>query len=154
MDMERANATLQNVFAACDQAPNTIPFDKLVLRQKMNTRIYNRMIAITALLIALTFVSPLVIVPMANVTNDIFLPKPVSVLKDYVENDILYLQLEGDHILYGEAYMESTDGTVYAPISYDKKQGIIAFLYLSDEESNIYIPVRGAEAVHLLLTPR
>ena len=42
MNIDTANAILQNVFAAEAKAPNTIPFDKLVLREKANTRFYDR----------------------------------------------------------------------------------------------------------------
>ena len=38
MNIDKANDTLQNVFAACNKAPNTIPFDKLVLQQAAHTR--------------------------------------------------------------------------------------------------------------------
>ena len=34
MDIKSADTTLQNIFAACNETPNTVPFDKLLLRQK------------------------------------------------------------------------------------------------------------------------
>ena len=37
MDIKQAGETLQNIFAACEQEPNKVPFDKIVLRQKANT---------------------------------------------------------------------------------------------------------------------
>ena len=61
MDIKLANETLQNIFAACDRAPNTIPFDKLVLRQKTNTRLYNILLIITAILFLLTLLFPFMI---------------------------------------------------------------------------------------------
>ena len=51
MDLKQADATLQNVFKACHIPPNTVAFDRLALRRKLNTRIYNRLLAITALLL-------------------------------------------------------------------------------------------------------
>ena len=98
MDMDTANAALQNILAACDQAPNTIPFDKIVLRQKANTKPYNRLIVLTAVLLLLTFLSPLTIVPIATRLEPYFTPKPIKLVKDYIEDDILYLQFSGDDI--------------------------------------------------------
>ena len=46
MNIDTANEILQNVFAAESKTPNTVPFDKLVLRQKANTRFYNRILVI------------------------------------------------------------------------------------------------------------
>lgn len=40
MNIDSANAALQNIFAACDQKPNTMPFDTILLRQQANTRSY------------------------------------------------------------------------------------------------------------------
>ena len=37
MDLKQADATLQNVFKACDIPPNTVAFDRLALRRKLNT---------------------------------------------------------------------------------------------------------------------
>ena len=54
MNKETANAALQNVFAACDKAPNTIPFDKLLLREKLNTHIYDRLVVLVLLLLLFT----------------------------------------------------------------------------------------------------
>uniref|UniRef100_UPI004055BBF1 hypothetical protein n=1 Tax=Acetatifactor sp. TaxID=1872090 RepID=UPI004055BBF1 len=154
MDIDRANSTLQNIFAACDQAPNTIPFDKLVLRQKVNTRIYNRLLVITAAVFLLTFLSPLIIVPVSNMMEHLLAPTPVVLLNDYREGDILYLQLAGDHILYEEAYLETISGERYYAVSYDAAKQLIAFPYIEDSEANIYIPIKDNEPLHFLLSPK
>ena len=36
LDMTTANNALQNILSSCNQPVNTIPFDKLVLRKKVN----------------------------------------------------------------------------------------------------------------------
>lgn len=59
--MEQADATLQKVFAACKQSPNTTSFDKLLLRRQLNTRLLDNMLILTAIILLLTFLSPLVI---------------------------------------------------------------------------------------------
>jgi len=154
MDINQANSTLQNVFAACDQAPNTIPFDKIILRQKANTKIYNRLITVTAVILLLTFLSPLVIVPVANLIEHITVPAPVVLLNDYVEDNILYLQFEGDNILYEEAYVEEINGKRHYAVTYDTKKQLIGFPYIREIEFNIYIPIKDSEPLHLLLSPQ
>lgn len=154
MNMETANAALQNVFAACDKAPNTIPFDKLVLREKLNTRCYNRLLFIAALLLLLTFLSPLAIVPVSEYLDSRFPTTEAKLITDYVENGYLYLQLEGDNILYKDAYLEKPDGTVIPVQSYDRKKGILCLPYIDDAETNIYIPLKNGKVLHLLLSPQ
>ncbi len=154
MDMEQANAMLQNIFAACDQTPNTIPFDKLVLRRKLNTAKYTRWIVITAVSLLLTFFSPLAIVPASEKLDQLFTPEPVELVSDYCENNILYLELSHGNILYQEAYIETLDGKKEYCISFDKESCTIAFPYITESECNIYIPVKNNAPLHLLFTPQ
>lgn len=154
MDMDAANAALQNIFAACDKAPNTIPFDKLVLRQKANTQNYNILIIITSILLLLTFLGPLAVVPTATYMERLFTPEPVVLINDYVEDDLLHLEFSGDHILYEECYMETLDGARIEAASFDAKQGFICFPYDSTQEVNIYIPLKDGSELHFLLTPQ
>lgn len=154
MNMEQANAALQNIFAACNQAPNTIPFDKLVLRQQLNTAVYTRLIAATFIALCLTFFAPLYIVPIASGIDHVLTPEPVKLVSDYCEENVLYLELSHNRILYEEAYIETLDGRKEYAISFDKKTCTIAFPYITDSECNIYIPVRNNEPLHLLLSPQ
>ena len=103
MNKETANAALQNVFAACDKAPNTIPFDKLLLREKLNTHIYDRLVVLVLLLLLFTFLSPLAIVPVSESLERVFAPEKVQMTDNYVEDGFLYIQLKGDNILYEDA---------------------------------------------------
>ncbi len=152
LDMTTANNALQNILSSCNQPVNTIPFDKLVLRKKVNAASYNRLIAATALLFVLTFLSPLAIVPLSELSETLFVPAPAELTLDYVENNILSLQFSGDNILYREAFMETLSGEIIEPLSVDVSQGVISFPFLS-EEANIYVPVKGGETIHLLFTP-
>lgn len=153
MDMDAANAALQNILAACDKAPNTIPFDKLVLRQKANTKVYNTLLIITAIILLITFLSPLTIVPIATYTEKLLAPEPATLVNDYVQDNILYLEFSGDNILYEDCYMETSAGEQFSPSSYDSGQGLICFPFDSSQEVNIYIPVKDNATLHFLLTP-
>ena len=152
LDMTTANNALQNILSTCNQPVNTIPFDKLVLRKKINAASYNRLIIATALIFVLTFLSPLAIIPLSELNERLFSPTPAVLTLDYVENDILSLQFSGDNILYKEAFMETLSGEIIEPLSVDVSQGVISFPFLS-EEANIYVPVKGGETIHLLFTP-
>ena len=143
LDMTTANNALQNILSSCNQPVNTIPFDKLVLRKKVNAASYNRLIVATTLIFVLTFLSPLAIVPLSEMTEK---------LLDYVENNILSLKFTGDNILYEEAFMETVSGEIIEPLSVDSSKGVINFPFLS-EEANIYVPVKNGETLHLLFTP-
>ena len=131
LDTAQANQALQNIFAACDNKPNTIPFDKLILRQKMNTGKYDRLLLVTYIALFLTFISPLVIVPFATQTRDWRAPEAVAMIDSYVSDGYLYVRMEGDNI----------------------KEKTLCFSYSNDTESNIYIPVKDSSDFHLLLTP-
>lgn len=152
LDMTTANNALQNILSTCNQPVNTIPFDKLVLRKKVNAASYNRLIIATAIIFVLTFLSPLIIVPLSELNERLFAPKPAELTLDYVENNILSLEFTGDNILYNEAYMETLSGERILPLSVDASKGVICFPFLS-EEANIYIPVKNDTAIHLLFTP-
>lgn len=152
LDMTTANNALQNILSTCNQPVNTIPFDKLVLRKKVNAASYNRLIAATAVIFVLTFLSPLVIVPLSELNERLFAPAPAELTLDYVENNILSLQFTGDNILYEEAFMETLSGEIIKPLSVDASQGMVSFPFLS-EEANIYVPVKDGAPLHLLFTP-
>lgn len=95
MDVAQASSALQNIFAACDQAPNTIPFDKIILRQKLNTQIYIRLIIITLIVLLLTFLSPFVIVPTANFIEQLTAPQPIVLPNDFITDTSLSTTSEG-----------------------------------------------------------
>lgn len=150
--MNTANNALQNILSTCNQPVNTIPFDKLVLRKKINAASYNRLIAATAVIFVLTFLSPLIIVPLSELNEKLFAPAPAELTLDYVENNVLSLRFTGDNILYSESFMETLSGEIIKPLSVDPATGTVNFPFLS-EEANIYIPVKNSETIHLLFTP-
>ena len=110
------------------------------------------MIAATAVIFVLTFLSPLIIVPLSEFNEKVFAPAPAELTLDYVENNVLSLKFTGDNILYDEAFMETLSGEIIEPLSVDTSKGVINFPFLS-EEANIYVPVKNGETLHLLFTP-
>ncbi len=153
MNQEVANKALQNILNSCNHSPNTIPFDRLILRQKLNTRIYDRILHIIRILLVLTFISPLMIVPVSNVTASFLAPKPVEILGNYIKDDRIYFKLTGDNILYEDAYMITENGEEYPALSYDRQQNQICFPYYTNQEINFYIPIKDSSTIQLMLSP-
>ena len=155
MNLKMANETLQKVFAACEQPPNTIPFDKLVLRRKLNTRTYDFLLVLTGLLLLLTFLAPLAVSPVSQLLNSktrVEHESGVYLISDSVSDHILCLTLSGEGIKYQEAFQETSSGITESPLSYDSQSGTLYFTYY-ETETNIYIPVENAPTLHLLLSP-
>jgi len=148
MNIDKANDTLQNVFAACNKAPNTIPFDKLVLQQAAHTRPYDYLLWIITIMLALTLLAPLSFIKLENPTN----AAPIVLTKQCVENNKLYLTLDsGNHVIhYEEAYLVSPGGTIYEIVSYDTKTNTLCFPNIAPN-CNIYIPYDDDQTLHLQL---
>lgn len=152
MDLKEADATLQNVFKACHMPPNTTAFDRLAFRRRLNTRIYNRLLAVTALLLLLTFILPLAVSPAASLLRRGG-SSEVVLVSDTLSGDVLKLTLSGSGICYDAAYQETATGIVEPALSYNEKTGVISFAYYGTE-TNIYIPLENAPDFHLWLSPR
>ena len=150
MDMKSADTTLQNVFAACDQTPNSIPFDKLVLRQKARTKTFDILLIIISLVVILTILAPLPFLCFKESTVSSYL----ELNEHYVVGNKLYLVLDTNDqtIKYEEAYLLSPSGDLYEIISYDSQNHTLCFPYIA-QECNIYIPYGQDSILHLLLTP-
>lgn len=154
MDIKLADETLQNVFAACEQPPNTIPFDKLILRQKLNTKSYSIRMWISLAILILTFFAPLL---LKSSTFKITYPEHVScdinLIEHHVQDNLLFLTVSGDTVDYERIYMETANADVYSPISYDAESGVIILPYPKGE-CNIYIPDHSGNTLHLLISPK
>lgn len=150
MDMKSADTTLQNIFAACNETPNTVPFDKLLLRQKAHTRDYDILLTIMAFIILLTLLAPLPFLAFKETVNY----SPIVLEEHFVSNNKLHLVLDtGNHeIQYEEAYLVSATGSIYEVVSYDDKAHSLCFPYVP-YECDIYIPYGEDLLLHLLISP-
>ena len=150
MDMKSADTALQNVFAACDQTPSSIPFDKLILRQKARTKAFDVLLIVIALIVTLTILAPLPFLCFKETS----VSSSIELAEHYIEGNKLYLMLDTQNqtIKYEEAYLLSPGGDVYEIISYDSKNHTLCFPYIA-QECNIYIPYGEDSLLHLLLTP-
>ncbi len=151
LDADKADSALQSILTTCNQTPSSLPINQIILRQKMNTRPYNRLLIVAFLLFLLQFCVPFIIVPAAKYTSQYFTVSPVIMTGYEQEGDYLYLTFQGDYIQFSEAYMETADEIRYPATSFDKKSKTICFPFLQGEEINFYIPVMNGKTVQLLL---
>lgn len=61
LEENAANETLQNILAACDKTPNTIPIQEMSRRPKANILIDNGMMVLTGVLLLTALLFPLCI---------------------------------------------------------------------------------------------
>lgn len=153
MNPEMANAILQTVFISQNREPNKTPLDILALREKASTEIYDRMIRIATWAVILTFLTPLCFIPFAGNPLKKLPENMPRVVEDYVNDSHLYLKVTGLGVQYADATITASDGTIFAPSSYDEDSGLICFPYLAGTAYEIYIPVEGKLPLHLMLRP-
>lgn len=143
IDMNSANQLLQNVFEAVGQTPNSIPFDKLLLRQKARTGslLAARTICTTALI--LTLCMPFVFWRGLTDTKN-----PV-ITNNYKEEQFLWIELEDDitGIDYNSIYALTDSGQTLHPVSVDRETCMIAFK-TNEKSLNIYISDYAGNTTH------
>jgi hypothetical protein len=149
LDAVNANAVLQNVFAASHQQPNTIPFDKLVLRQPVDEHKFTRSIRLAAALLIITLIMPMAVIPLTRAMA----PKAIVLVSDEVQGDILRLGFDGDGLEYHNAYIYTAANGVEYAVAYNPDTKTIDFPYHSGETMNIYIRSTEGNLIHFLLIP-
>ena len=140
---------LQNVFKAAGQAPNTVPFDKLLLRQKakIGNLIAARMTA--AVFLVFICICPLFFRPaLKDVTGP-------EIVKDSLENDVLSITLtdRGTGVYFEGVYAKEDDGTIVKPSLTDSDKSMIEFEH-PEKSLNIYIPDYAGNTTHALFTEK
>ncbi len=151
LDIELADATLQNIFEACDLPPNTIPFDKIVLRQKINTVYFQACILFCIRLLIITLLAPLPFILINHHNQKQPTSNTISIEKDYLKDDIIYFKLSVA-VDPTASYLTASDGSTLEPVSYDSLTKTIAFPYL-DTEASIYLKTPDDVSAVVLVTP-
>ncbi len=149
LDAVNANAVLQNVFAASHRQPNTIPFDKLVLRAPVNEKKFNIAIYHAIALLIVTLLLPVAVIPFTRAIA----PKQIVLVSDEVQDNILRLGFEGDGIEYRDAYIYTIAHGVEYALAYNPDTKTIDFPYHPSETINIYVRSLDGNLVHFLLIP-
>ena len=152
MDLETANQTLQNVFAACNQKPNTIPFEKIVLRKKAKTAFAIGCKYVSLLFLILVLLSPLCFYNNDfRVYDDSGISKPIIVEAHYFENDCFTIKFKGDNINYNEISVVDENGTISLPDEIIPTESTIR-IYRPNGTLNIYVPDYNGNTLHAVLS--
>lgn len=159
MDVTLANETLQNVFNACNKKPNSIPFDKILLRQRASTKLFSFGKWLSLVMLLITFFLPLAFFN----GNDTLLRNyemqinenrnSLTLLDYYVKENILYLKLDQSNIAVDQCYLQLIDQTIVPFLSFDVESNLLSFPY-PDESANIFIYGEGESFLHLFITPK
>ena len=150
MKKDAASSTLANVLRTVEKSNNT-PIDKMLKKRVNAAKGYSRYLTAVKLMLAFTLVVPLVFVFTAN-AKGAPAKADISVGDYYVQDGMLWIDLDGPFIDYTSIYAVSGDGSTVFPLDYNSGTGMITFPY-DETEWNIYVSDLNSETVHMLLTP-
>lgn len=153
MDLETADAILQNVFKACDAEPNKISLKKLEEKAAVNYRTDNVLIIVAAVLLFISILIPLFFKSAQFfVSVDEKSSRPLAITSHEMTTEQLSMSFEGPKVDISKTYIEANDGTIIKPINFDSSKNAVTFPGLT-QEANIYIYDINGKCLHLLLTP-
>lgn len=151
MDLETANQTLQNVFAACNQTPNTIPFEKIILQKKAKTAAVATCKWISVVFLIATLLSPLCFYRSISVHGTLETLHHISIEEHYFENDCFTIKFKGDNINYNEISVIDENGTINSPDEIIPTESTIR-IYQPNGILNIYVPDYDGNTLHAVLS--
>lgn len=155
MDMNTANQTLQNVFAACNQQPNTIPFDKLMLKGLAQTALVSACKWIAAAFLVLVLVSPLAFQSSDFSVSSKGFRESIAITDHQLYADEFKMVLNGSDIDYNNIYAKKPDGTFVFPSSINvANDTLIVTIPYEGVSLNIYIPDKNGKVLQAILSER
>lgn len=153
MDMDTANQTLQNVFAACNQQPNTIPFDKLVLKGLAQTTLVKGCKWSAAGFLLLVLLAPLAFRNTDFTVSSRGFGQQIAIEDHQLYENYFIMRLSGENVDYDNIYAKKTDGTVVFPSSVDPAERSVVIPY-DGSSLNIYIPDSSGNVLQAILSER
>ncbi|MCR5735886.1 MAG: hypothetical protein K6G22_14895 [Lachnospiraceae bacterium] len=151
LDINTADQTLQNVFKSLDKKPNTIPFDKLVLRNAVNRTYTKVSLSVSLTLLLLILVAPLFFINREFRVESTGLKQSIIVTDHRFNGDNFIMTLSGTMIDYDDIYARLPDGTFVFPLSADEETGEVVFPY-SGSSLNIFVPDVNGKLLHAILS--
>ena len=152
IDKKAANEALQNVFAACEQTPNTQSLDALLFKNIANTTLVKLGKWLSIALMLLILFCPLVFYMAGKNAETKTHKADIVVTNHYLdtENDRFVMELSGSNIYYDGIYAKSESGAVIHPIETDQN-GTVVFRFESGT-LNIFIPDTEGGIVQAVLS--
>ena len=152
INRKAANEALQNVFAACEQTPNTRSLDALLFKNLANTTLVKVGKWTSVALLVLILLSPTVFYVAGKNEDEKVHRTNIEVTDHYLdeENGCFVMTLRGDDIDYDGIYAKKENGAVIYPLETDVK-GIVKFRFESGT-LNIFIPDTEGGIVQAVLS--
>ncbi len=151
LNKKAANEALQNVFAACEQTPNTKSLDALLFKNIANTTLVKTGKWISVALLILILLTPLVFYKAGKDHTAEKKKSDITVTQHYMdeENECFVMELSGEDIYYEGIYARKEDGSTIYPI--EASDGIVKF-HFENGTINIFIPDTEGGIVQAVLS--
>ena len=152
INRKAANEALQNVFAACEQAPNTQSLDALLFKNIANTTLVKAGKWMSVVLLVLILLSPIAFYSVRNESGAKPHKTDITVTNHYLdeENGCFVMEIAGTNIDYDGIYAKKENGAKIYPIESDHN-GIVKFRF-EKGTLNIYIPDTEGGIVQAVLS--
>lgn len=152
MDIEAANRTLQNVFAACNHEPNSIPFETILKQKKAHTGYVTVCMWICIVFLIAVLLSPLCFYQTNFHVSGLLSISDFITIEDHnLTDDCFTIKLKGDNIDYDKISMLDDGGTVILPDEIIPEEQIVR-IYQPSGTLNIYIPDKDGHTLLAVLT--
>ena len=152
INRKAANEALQNVFAACDQTPNTQSLDALLFKNIANTTLVKTGKWLSVGLLVLILLSPTVFYLAGQNAQKAPHKTDITITDHYLdkENERFVMILSGTNIDYDGIYAKKEDGSLLFPVETDP-DGVVKFHFESGT-LNIFIPDTEGGVVQAVLS--
>ncbi len=151
INKKAANEALQNVFAACEQTPNTKSLDALLFKNIANTTLVKTGKWMSVALLILILFCPLVFYMAGRDVKDHTVQTDIVVTEHYLDedNECFVMELSGSNIYYEGIYARKEDGSTVYPI--EAADGTVKF-HFEKGTINIFIPDTEGGVVQAVLS--
>lgn len=154
IDEKTANEILRNVFEMCDAPATDVSVNNISSPGREAYKSDSRFIAVISLVIAVVIIIPLFFKSSSMLLSvDSASQRPLSISETELTEEYFALSFVGAYIDLDSTYAECEDGSIVAPIGYNKTENKILFPYF-DSETNLYIYDINGKCLHLLFSPR
>ena len=152
INKKAANEALQNVFAACEQKPNTQSLDALLFKNIANTTLVKTGKWLSVALMLMVLLCPLVFYKAGKDVRKPVHKADIAVTAHYLdeENGCFVMELAGTDIDYDGIYAKNETGSVVWPLETDHN-GTVKFRF-EDGTLNIFIPDTEGGIVQAVLS--
>ena len=152
INKQAANEALQNVFAACEQEPNTQSLDALLIKNIANTTLVKTGKWMSIALLLLILACPMVFYMAGKESEEKPHKAEISVTSHYLdeENECFVMTVSGTDVNYEGIYAKKEDGSIIYPLEADGS-GTVKFHFESGT-LNIFIPDTEGGVVQAVLS--